>query len=384
MKSFLFVALSSVFAASATAQIITYPSNPIGSNGNGFQQGTIVSGPTTPNMTLGTLPWYQKLTDQREHDFGVVARASKQVHVFEFVNNSGADLLLNHVRTSCGCTKPKILTQHVKVNEKAQVEATFDTLKFFGKRGATLSVSIQKSGPVSEYAEVQFSVKGTIRRDVVLSPGEFEFQNVNASEPARRTAKLWYAGNPDWKIVDVKSTNPNILVETKQLSRDRVQGKVNYELTVTLSKDQPAGQFADNLTIITNDPATSGMPVEVGGMVSTVINVSPIALGVVSQGQKIAKRLIVRSPEPISIDQIQASSDKIKFSPSKGKKTLHILSYTFDTSEPTDVDETITIVSTGEKSRQTKVAFSAQVVPTTQAARPNSKSNEDAKLSQVD
>ena len=385
MKSFLFVALSTAFAATAGAQVITYPANPIGSPGNGFQQGTIVSGPITPNMTLGTLPWYQKLTDQREHDFGVVARASKQVHVFEFVNNSGADLLLNHVRTSCGCTKPEILTQHVKVNEKAQVQATFDTLKFFGKRGATLSVSIQKAGPVSEYAEVQYSVKGNIRRDVVLSPGEFEFQNVSISEPAQRTAKLWYAGNPDWKIVDVKSTNPNISVAIKELSRDRAQGKVNYELTVTLSKNQPAGQFADNLTIITNDPATSGMPVELNGMVNTVINVSPIALGVVNQGQKIAKRLIVRSPEPISIDQIQTSSDKIKFSPSNGKKTLHILSYTFDTTEPTDVDETITIVSTGEKSRQTKVAFSAQVVPTTQTTnRQNSQSADQAKLSQVD
>jgi hypothetical protein len=396
MKSLLVLALSSAFASAASAQVVTYPSTVGGQpnasfqSGASFQQGTVVSGPTTPGIVTSatttmrsSLPWYQKLTDQREHDFGVVARASKQVHVFEFVNNSGADLFLNQVKTSCGCTKPQILTQHVKINEKARVQATFDTLKFFGKRGATLSVSMQKAGPVSEYAEVQFAVKGTIRRDVVLSPGQFEFQNVNVSESSQRTAKLWYAGKPDWKIIDVKSTNPNLSVALKELGRDTSLGKVNYELTVTLGDKQPAGQFNDNLTIVTNDPATTGMPVEVNGTVNTVINVSPIALGVVSQGQKIAKRLIIRSPEPISIDQIEASSSKIKFKPSEGKKTLHILSYTFDTTEPTDVNETITIVSTGAKSRKTKVSFSAQVVPSTQVVRPASNEAKDTKLSKA-
>jgi len=317
-----------------------------------------------------TLPWYQTLTDQREHDFGTVARASKQVHVFEFKNTTGADLLLNQVRTSCGCTKPKILTQHVKPDQIGKVEATFDTLKFFGKRGATLSVSVQKLGQYSEYAEVQFAVKGKIRRDVVVSPGMFDFQDVNVSETAKRTAKLWYAGKPDWKILDVKSTNSNLKIDFKELERDPVAGKVLYELVVNLNEDQPAGQFLDNLTIVTNDPATSGMPVEVCGSVNTVINIAPIALGVVNQGQVIEKKLIVRSPIPISIDEIQTSCEKIKFAPSEGKKTLHILKYSFDTSEPTDVLETVTISTTGEKARSTQVSFSAQVVASTSAVDP--------------
>jgi hypothetical protein len=310
-------------------------------------------------------PWYQQLTDQREHNFGVVARASKQVHVFEFENNTGADLYLNNVRTSCGCTKPLIITQHVKPQETAQVQATFDTLKFYGKKGATLTVSMQKTGQYVEHAEIQFAVKGTIRRDVVMSPGQFDFQSVSVAEPSQRTAKLWYAGSPNWRIVDVKSTNPNLSVDIKELTREAAQGKVNYELTVNLNDQQTTGQFSDTLTIVTNDPATSGMPIQVTGMVNTVVNVSPIALGVVNQGQNISKKLIVRSPEPISIDEIKCDCGKISFNPTKGKKTLHILTYTFDTSEPTEIDEKITIVSTGDKQRETKVAFSAQVVAST-------------------
>ena len=359
-----------VVGSTDTANVI-----PAGAVTPNYSSGVVPSSYSAVPATPATLPWYQTLTDKREHDFGTVARASKQVHVFEFENNTGADLLLNNVRTSCGCTKPMILTQHVKPGQTGQVQAEFDTLKFFGKRGATLSVSIQKVGQYSEYAEIQFADKGKIRRDVVVSPGMFDFQDVNISETSKRTAKLWYAGKPDWKILDVKSTNSNLSIDFEEVERDTAAGKAVYELTVFLEDGQPAGQFLDNLTIITNDPATSGLPVEVCGTVNTVISVAPIALGVVNQGQVIEKKLIVRSPTPISIDNIETSCAKIKFEPSEGKKTLHILKYSFDTTEPTDVEETVTIATTGEKSRATKVSFSAQVVPSTSVINPKKATN---------
>ena len=386
MRTLLVFCFLSAVSANCDGQIISYPSQtmstptivgstdtsnviPAGTVTSGYSNGIVSSSYNSP-VAPATLPWYQTLTDKREHDFGTVARASKQVHVFEFENNTGADLLLNNVRTSCGCTKPKILTQQVKPGQIGQVQAQFDTLKFYGKRGATLSVSMQKVGQYSEYAEVQFAVKGKIRRDVVVSPGMFDFQNVNVSETAKRTAKLWYAGKPNWKILDVKSTNSNFSINFEEVERDAVAGTVVYDLTVNLEDGQPAGQFLDNLTIITNDPATSGLPVEVCGTVNTVISVAPIALGVVNQGQVIEKKLIIRSPTPISIDNIETSCNKIKFEPSEGKKTLHILKYSFDTTEPTDVEETVTIATTGEKSRATRVSFSAQVVPSTEALNP--------------
>jgi len=128
--------------------------------------------------------WTQSLSDpkSKEHNFGVVARASKQSHVFEFENTLGADLILESVRASCGCTKPQILTPLVKPGETAKVDAVFDTLNFFGTRGATITVAMQKIGTTVERGEIQFSVKGDIRRDVVLTPGEVRFDNVRVAE----------------------------------------------------------------------------------------------------------------------------------------------------------------------------------------------------------
>ncbi len=309
--------------------------------------------------------WYQNLTSERDHDFGVVARASKQEHVFEFDNSTGNDLFLTGIRTSCGCTKPTILTAHVKPGEKAQVNARFDTLNFYGERGATVTVSLQKAGSVTEFGEIQFAVKGNIRRDVVLNPGEIAFDNVSLSESAQRTAQVLYAGDPQWKITEIKSTNPNLSAEAREVARDPATKRVTYELIVKLNNQQNAGSLNEFLTIMTNDAKTTGMPVNVKGKIKPRIEVAPVQLGVVNKGQTIKKKLIVRSSQAISITEIKAQDSRIKFDPVDGEKTLHILTYTLDTSQPGQISEDVMILTNDPGQPQTKVPFSVQIVPAT-------------------
>ena len=121
MRSLLVCCFLSAVSANCYGQVVSYPSQTMSTPtvvGSTDTANVIPAGAVTPNYSSGvvpssysavpatpaTLPWYQTLTDKREHDFGTVARASKQVHVFEFENNTGSDLLLNNVRTSCGCT----------------------------------------------------------------------------------------------------------------------------------------------------------------------------------------------------------------------------------------------------------------------------------------
>lgn len=139
------------------------------------------SQPSTPRAS------FQGLAKERSHDFGIVARGSRQEKVFEFVNTTGSNLTLTGVKTSCGCTKPKILTPEVKPGETGKLSAVFDTVNFYGNRGATLTVSVRKAAPGAQNGEIQFSVKGSIRRDVVLTPGEFSFDNVMVSQEADRS-----------------------------------------------------------------------------------------------------------------------------------------------------------------------------------------------------
>ncbi|MEL7499846.1 MAG: DUF1573 domain-containing protein [Planctomycetota bacterium] len=330
---------------------------------------TLIPGATVGGSTVTSAstikPWVTTLIDKRDHDFGTVAIASKQEHIFEFENNTGADLFLTGIKASCGCTKPFILTNHVKPGEMARIKAVFDTKNFFGQRGATLTVWINRAGPQNDYRELQLSVKGNIRRDVVLSPGSIDFKSIALSEPVQVTARVMYAGRSDWAIQEVKSTNPNITAEAREIERNPSTGRTTYEMVVKVNEHQPTGPFNDTLTIVTNDARTSGMSFAVGGKIKPIVEIAPIALGVVNMGQMISKKLIVRSPKAFSIDDVITGHDKIKFEPSEGKKTLHILKYSLDTSEAELIDQSITIVTNDDQVRKTKVPFSVQVVEST-------------------
>ena len=311
--------------------------------------------------------WTQELVDPelKEHDFGVVARASRQHHVFEFKNTLGTDLYLTSIRTSCGCTKPQILTSHVKAGETAKVDAVFDTLNFFGKRGATVTLTLQKGGTVLESGEIQFSVKGNIRRDVVLNPGDVRFDNIRVAEESRRSIRLQYAGNYRWKIEEVKSTNPNITVTINEVERDPHTGRVAYDLVVNLNGKQPPGSFNEFLNVVTNDEKTTGMPISVSATVSPLIEASPVQLGVVNKGQSVKKKLILHSTEAFEIKKIESLDSRIKFEPAEGEKTLHILTYTLDTSVPGQISEDVSILTSDRGQPVVKVPFSVQIVPAT-------------------
>lgn len=329
------------------------------------------SAPSQPNPQASpssvVIPWAQTLLKDAEtsHDFGVVPAGSRQEHVFEFVNSTGAVLQLNSVKTSCGCTTPTILTSEVKPGETAQVKARIDTTKSTGKKGATLTVSVTKMAQMPIKAELQFSVKGKVRKDVVLSPGNIDFPTATVDSEAKQVVQMKYMGDPRWKILDVKSSNPAITVSTQEVSREST-GRVVYDLTINLNKGMKAGAFKEQLTVITNDKKTPQMPIAVTGSVKASIEVSPIRLSTLKQGEKVERRLVVRSSKPFSIDDIVVDTEKVKFFPSKGERVMHIVKYTVDTSEPTKIETEAKIVTSdsSEKSVPLSILISPSMAGT--------------------
>jgi len=311
------------------------------------------------------LPWTQKLVEnvQTFHDFGSVPTGSQQEHVFEFVNTSGATLNLISVKASCGCTKPTVVTTLVQPGETAKVKAKFDTMKFRGEKAATVTVGVNKLGAFSQYGEVQLSVKGKIRKDVVLTPGKISFDSVPATSAAEKTVKMKYAGNPLWQILRVESTNANIKAEARELKREG--GRITYELIVKLSGLQPAGSFADELYVITNDKLVNKMPITVAGRVKPTLEAAPVRLGIVRQGAKIEKRFVIRGQRPFEVREVRVNSKLISFVPTTGEKSLHVLKYSLDTSTACFINDIITVVTSDPDNLEKTVEFSAQIVPET-------------------
>ena len=69
-------------------------------------------------------------TTETEHDFGDALKIERTYSFdFKFVNKSGGFLLIQNVRTECGCTVPSWSEEIIAPNETSTIHVEFDASK---------------------------------------------------------------------------------------------------------------------------------------------------------------------------------------------------------------------------------------------------------------
>jgi hypothetical protein len=287
--------------------------------------------------------WAKKMFENNSHDFGIVARGSKQEYAFVLTNLYKEDIHISGVRSTCGCTSPRLTKDQVKTHEQTEVIVAFNTRSFLGSKGATITVIIDRP----YYAEVQLTVSGYIRSDVVFQPGAVEFGSVDAGQGISKTISVSYAGREDWEIMDVRSANEHFEVELAETLRNG--GRVNYDMLVRLKPDAPPGFIHDQLLIVTNDSGSGNVSLPVEGQVVSAISVSPASLflGVLKPGESVKKRLVVRGSKPFRIVSVRCDDNSFTFDTSDTEsKPLHFVPVEFKANEETgQIERKIEIVT---------------------------------------
>ncbi len=263
-------------------------------------------------------------TEMRSHDFGTVARAANTEHRFTIKNVHQTDMHIRSVRASCGCTTPIIENQWIKPGETGTILARFNTGTFTGQKAATLTVTIDKP----QYTELQLNVKGYIRRDIVLSPGEANFGHVPEGESKSIDLNLDYAGKSDWAVTKISSPLPFVKANLKETSR--ASGRVQYKITAVLEGGAPAGFLQHQLILHTNDRRLTSVPLRIHADVQPALQVSPqtLVLGQVKPGEPIQQRLVIKGRKPFRILEISSESAEILYDPIPAVKPAHLINVT--------------------------------------------------------
>ncbi len=311
--------------------------------------------------------WARKMFKVTSHDFKTVARNSKTEFAFELQNIYEEDIHIAAVRSSCGCTEPRITKKTLKTWEEGSIVAALNTKAFLGQRSATLTVTIDRP----YFAEVQLSVRGYIRGDVVFEPGEVAFGELEQGTEAERTVTVSYAGRSDWKIVDVRSVNEHIEVEL--LDENRSSRRVTVRMLVRLKKDAPVGYFHDPLLIVTNDASMSSLELPVEGHVASPLTVSPASLflGLLKPGQSVTKRLVIRASQPFRITGIECADSAFKFKKNDKAALMHLIPVTYTAGARSGkVLETIRIRTDLKSGKSATCTASATITEQEVAAKP--------------
>lgn len=310
--------------------------------------------------------WAGKMFETTTHDFGSVAPNSKTEYEFKLKNRYVKDVHIASVRSSCGCTSPRIKKAWLKTHEEGAIIAKINTDTFRDSKGATLTVTIDRPLP----AQVQLHVKVFIRDyDFSIRPRSIQLGSVEQGTAVEETLEVRFTGRTDLRIVGVRSANDHLSGKVSQVRSG--SGEVSYLVRVRLDENAPAGYLQNHLMLVANDQRQTEIPVLVAGRVMSKLTVSPASLnlGPVMPGQKVRKQLLVQGKKPFRIKGVTADGDRFEFGtpPDAAPKAFHLIPVTYTAGgDPGKVVRTIRI-ETDLGDAPTELHASALVLPEEEA-----------------
>lgn len=248
------------------------------------------------------------------------------VHYFRFTNTTGQTITLGQPRVSCGCTSAAILKAQIAPGETSAVVAQMDTRRIPTPntlKSVIVYVPFLSPGPPEEVA---LRVQTVCRDDLVMAPDTLAFGNLKKGQGGKVSTKVTFTSDPNWQITESTSTGGFVKVSHKLESR---QGSyVTYEITATLDKDCPVGNWTSDVYLKTSNPAVAQLRVPVTVVVTAAVAVNPEAVqfGDLAIGTPAERRVIVQAATPFKIVKVNGGDEQVGVRvDSQDAKPVHVV-----------------------------------------------------------
>ncbi|MHC4706971.1 MAG: DUF1573 domain-containing protein [Planctomycetota bacterium] len=243
---------------------------------------------------------FEKVT----HDFGDISPASKNTCGFKFKNTGDALLRIGKIRSTCGCTVPKLKKKEYAPGESGVIKATYTAGRSPGKVTKRLHVPSNDK----KNSKIALTLKGTIVVKVTHEPKRIKLfpKNENAGCPQ---IKLKSIDGRAFAIKSFTSTGKGITVAfdpNKNATEFVLEPKVNIEKL----KGRLSGQIRIKLT----HPGCTSVNIPFNVVPEFQINPNAITLRNIKP-QKPVKRdvsVVNNYGEDFEIESVSSDKDSIR------------------------------------------------------------------------
>jgi len=257
-------------------------------------------------LTSGTDPTVA--VEGQVFDFGTVDRGTPVEHTFTLRNAGGATLVVDHVKSSCGCTVGVVSGREVAPGADTFVAVHLDTARLAGR--TTKVVTVYTNDPASP--AVGLTLTGQVLSDLVATPTPLYLGKVRRGEGARREITV-VSGRPGttYAVVDVEHANPEL-----HATLEPVEGG-GQKIVVELDRDVPLGRFSDQLKLRTTSPTEPEMVIPVFGSVEGDVVVLPpqvtFAVALASSPPSRDLHIRNRGPQPVAVTRVVVPGDVLTY-----------------------------------------------------------------------
>ena len=243
-------------------------------------------------------PASKVVVEEKLIDAGTVAQGEVIDAVFTLSNEGTASLEVKSVRPTCGCTVVKFDNQ-IPPGTTGTISAKVDTSNFNGPISKSMLVATNDPNIPS----LSLVIKALVRPYVEVLPRPLV--RFNAVQGERTEQKLTVvSAEADGLVVSKVETSLSFLeTEIRKLGKDElIQGKPEpqYEVTLRLSEDAPAGPVSARAMIHTSNPKAPKVPVRIFGVVRALLHVTPsqVQFGAIEAKTKAGRNVIIVNNRP--------------------------------------------------------------------------------------
>lgn len=301
------------------------------------------------------------LFTEKEKDFGVSPKGTVLVHYFRFTNTTKDTITLGQPRVSCGCVTPALTTNRLAPGESAAVIAYMDT-KRIPNAGITKTVLVYVPFTGPTFEEVALKVTTVTRDDLMMSPDTLAFGTVTKGKGATVTTKVTFTSDANWTVKKATSTGGFVSVEAKQSARSG--SIVTYDVTATLDKECPAGNWTSDVYLETSNAAVAKLRIPVTVNVSAAVAATPetVAFGSVKVGGEAEQKVTIQSATPFKILEVKGGDEQLKVTADKeSAKAVHTVVIAANPAEAGGFTRTVEIMTDNKDQPKIIVQVTAKV-----------------------
>ncbi len=237
------------------------------------------------------------------YNFGKVYKNEDVEHLFIIENRGTKDLIIEDIKTSCGCilsgaTAPKVLP--------GMSEGVSVVLKGAPDIGEiSKNIKVYSNDPNTPVYSLELS--GEIMEDITVNTQQISFSSVPKGKKVKVGIDI--KPRPGFKLVikDVITTNPDISTEYKKKGHEG-----GFVVEAILKDTAAVGVVTGNIQILTNSERQNRVIVPFSGEVIGDIRLYPSHLyfGVIKKDNKCVKSVFITLlKENIRVDKIEVQPD---------------------------------------------------------------------------
>jgi len=245
------------------------------------------------------------------YDFGTVAQGAKVVHDFEIKNVGKADLMVQRVAPSCGCTATQLANPLIKPGSTEKVRVTFDTSGFIGDKTKTVLIASNDT----EHPEMVVTLKGRVITGYSVEPSRVDFGEISPSSSlASRQKEIVFTVAEGADISITKITSLSQYVVASPVVTQGSKAIVKVEILPTA----PKGDFRDRVVFELDGGRRAAVNVPVNALIKGDLQLNPgtVSFGVVNGNQPLERRVQFENKglKAVSIESITTSNPALSAS----------------------------------------------------------------------